>query len=126
MAWCGVAGRLVALSQWGFTALFAVEAALKVSLLPLVDLQRARMIFDLLTILAMLLAEVLLETLDHAGAHWRTTVRVVLSFNDLPSALATLFILLVVNDWNVVVSGYVAVWSIKARSSLPSSTCLAS
>ena len=206
MAWCGVAGRLVALSQWGFTALFAVEAALKVSLLPLVDLQRARMVFDLLLILAMLLAEVLLETLDHAGARWRTTVRVVLSlrlirllrtlwhapharrvlvsfvtllpaaaglltttlnfmlffaamgidlygggitfdtesgaiisredaetlrasafgengyypasFNDLPSALMTLFILLVVNDWNVVVSGYVAVWGIKAEAIL--------
>ena len=37
------------------------------------------------------------------------------SFNDLPSALVTLFILLVVNDWNVVVSGYVAVWGISGQ-----------
>jgi len=160
------------------------------------------MLFDLFVIFVTLLATLLLETLDHDGARWRTTVRVVLSlrlirllrvlwnvssarrvvvsfftllpaaaalltttlnfmlffaamgidlfgggittdtsgaiisredaetlgasafgesgyypasFNDLPSAIVTLFILLVVNDWNVVVSGYVAVWGIKAR-----------
>ena len=36
-------------------------------------------------------------------------------FNDLASGMVTLFILLVVNDWHVIVSGYVAVWGAHAR-----------